>query len=53
MTVSQKRAIWYSIRNKQIEAQKEYLLTHNMMNEFKQSKYKSMTWFLKSKGIYI
>ena len=44
MKLSQKRAIWYSIRNKQIEAQKEYLLTHNMMNEFKQSNYKSMTW---------
>ena len=53
MTVSQKRAIWYAIRKKQLEAQKEYLITHNMINEFKHSNYKSMTWFLKSKGIYI
>ena len=53
MTVSQKRAIWYTVRKKQLEAQKGYLLTHNLMDEFKQSNYKSMTWFLKSKGIYM
>lgn len=53
MKVAQKRAIWYSIRRKQLERQEEYLREHDLIQEFKESKYKNMTWFLKSKGIYI
>lgn len=53
MNVAQKRAIWYSIRKKQLEKQEDYIKSHGLVNEFKESKYKSMTWFLKSKGIYI
>ena len=51
MKVAQKRTIWYAMRKKQIEKQEEYLKSHNLMGEFKESKYKTMTWFLKSKGI--
>lgn len=53
MKIAQKRAIWYSMRKKQIEKQEEYLRSHDLMEEFKESKYKTMTWFLKSKGVYL
>ena len=51
MKLTQKRAIWYTLRKKQLEEQRNYLFEHNMMKEFEKSKYKTMTWFLKLKGI--
>lgn len=53
MTTKQKRAIYYSIRRRQLARQKDYIDTHNLQEEFKQSSYKTMTLFLKSKGVNI
>lgn len=51
MTTSQKRAIWYAMRRKELENQEIYLKWKGLYDEFEQSKYKSMTWFIKSKGL--
>lgn len=53
MTISQKRAIWYATRERQLKKQKDYIKEHGLEEEFKHSKYKSMTWFLKSKEVTI
>lgn len=46
MTVSQKRAIWYSYRKKEIERMNEYIAKYNLMYEFKCSHYKTLRGFL-------
>ena len=51
MTISQKRAIGYAIRRKENEAREKYLKENDLFGEFKNSNYKSMLWFLRSKGI--
>ena len=51
MKLSQKRAISYSIYRKQKHNQYCFLLWKNLLSEFKESKYRTMTWFIKSKGL--
>lgn len=47
MTVSQKRAIWYSYREKEVRKMKEYIAKHNLMYDFKCSHYKTLRGYLK------
>ena len=51
MTTSQKRAIWYRMREKEIHNQEYFLIWKDLMHEFEMSRYKSMIWFIKSKGL--
>lgn len=51
MTTSQKRAIWYKERQKELHNQECYLIWKDLMNEYQMSRYKSMLWFIKSKGL--
>lgn len=55
MKLSQKIAISYAIRARQLREQEKFLRENNLYEDFKQSKYKSMTWYinnLKSKGAF-
>lgn len=51
MKLSQKRAIWYKNQNRKVAAQRKYIEENGLLDEFKASDYKTMTWFLISKGI--
>lgn len=51
MKLSQKRAIWYKNQKRKVAAQRKYIEENNLVDEFKTSGYKTMTWFLISKGI--
>lgn len=51
MTKSQKMAIGYAIRKREHDKREKFLKENGFMEEFKHSKYKSMLWFLRSKGI--
>lgn len=51
MTTSQKRAIWYRMRDKENHNRECYLIWKNLLEEYKMSRYKSMLWFIKSKGL--
>lgn len=51
MTVSQKRAIGYAIRAKENANRQRLLDKYGLRAEFVNSKYKSLHWFLKSKGV--
>lgn len=53
MTISQKRAISYKINQIKRQKQEQYILTHGLAGDFHKSGYKSMTWYLKSKGVHI
>lgn len=47
MTISQKRAIYYSYRNKRNASMDDFLNDNGLMDRFLDSKYKSKTWFIK------
>ena len=49
MKTNQKRAIWYSYRAKQLKHYNELLEKFNLKEEWKKSKYKYLTNFLRSK----
>lgn len=51
MTVSQKRAIGYTIRERERKNQEYFLVWKNLLDDFKSSRYKSMLWYIKSKGL--
>lgn len=51
MTTKQKLAIWYRMRQKEIHKQKCFLIWKNLLDEYETSRYKSMLWFIKSKGL--
>ena len=53
MTISQKRAISYKINQIKREKKAEYIKGNDLWSEWCMSHYKSMTWFLKSKGVCI
>lgn len=53
MQKRQLNAISYAIRRRQLERQTAYIKDNGLEQEYKESKYKSMTWFLKSKGVNI
>lgn len=53
MTISQKRAIIYKINQIKRQKQAEYIRDHGLLDDWCQSEYKSMTWYLKSKGVHI
>ena len=46
MKLSQKRAISYAIRARQLKEQEKLLREKNLYDDYKQSKYKSMTWYI-------
>lgn len=46
----QLNAISYSYSKRKREKQEAYMNDHDLWNEFKESKYKTVTWFLASKG---
>lgn len=52
MTISQKRAIWYKERQKELHNQECFLIWKNLYSDFQQSKYKNMTWYIKAQGLY-
>ena len=47
MTVSQKRAIGYAIRKRQHEKNMQFLAENGLVKDFEDSKYKSLTWYIK------
>lgn len=47
MTISQKRAIYYSYRDKRNASIDDFLNDNGLMDEYLDSKYKSKTWFIK------
>lgn len=51
MTIRQKRAIYYSIREREEKNRYCFLLWKDLLNEFENSKYKSKLWFIRSKGL--
>lgn len=51
MNKSQLNAISYAIMERKKREQMKVLEENNLMEEFKKSKYKTMTWFLTSKGL--
>lgn len=53
MTISQKRAIIYKINQIKRQKQLEYICDNGLLNDWCKSNYKSMTWYLKSKGVHI
>lgn len=53
MTLKQKRAISYAIYERKRKRQDEYIKHNGLTDDFKNSKYKSVTWFLKAKGVNI
>ncbi|MBR5202894.1 MAG: hypothetical protein IKW45_06485 [Clostridia bacterium] len=50
MKLSQKRAIAYAVSKRNRAKQMKFLFENDLHEEFQQSKYKTMLWFLKSKG---
>lgn len=48
MTISQKRAIYYSYKAKRDASIDNFLNDNDMMHEFLESGYTSKTWFIKS-----
>lgn len=48
MTIRQKRAISYAIAAKNRAQEWEFIQSHNLENEFKTSKYKTMLGFIKN-----
>lgn len=50
MKKNQLRAIWYTERKRQLARQEKWLRENNLLEEFKKSKYKTMTWFIRSTG---
>ena len=48
MTISQKRAIYYSYRDKRNASIDDFLNDNNLMDEYLDSDYKSKTWFIKN-----
>lgn len=53
MTISQKLAIVYKINRIKRQKQAEYIRDHGLTDDWCKSNYKSMTWYLKSKGVCI
>ena len=53
MTISQKRAISYKINHIKRQKQVEYIRDNGLWDDWYESHYKSMTWYLKSKGVCI
>ena len=53
MTISQKRAISYKINQIKRQKQAEYIRDNGLSDDWNQSRYKFMTWYLKSKGVNI
>lgn len=53
MTISQKRAISYKINQIKRQKQSEYIRDNGLSDDWCKSNYKSMTWYLKSKGVQI
>lgn len=51
MTISQKRAIWYKLRKREVETRFYYLNYKKLMEEFEGSGYKNAIWFIRSKGL--
>lgn len=51
MTVSQKRAIGYKIRQKERQMQYSFLMIKGLLAVYNNSRYKSMIWFIRSKGL--
>lgn len=51
MKLSQKRAISYAITKRAHDKQLRYITANGLYDEFKNSKYKTMLGFLKSKGL--
>lgn len=51
MTVSQKRAIWYKMRKREVETRFYYLNYKGLMDEYEDSCYKNAIWFIRSKGL--
>lgn len=51
MTVSQKRAIWYKIRDKERQMYLSFLMNKQLLADFNDSRYKSMIWFIRSRGL--
>lgn len=51
MTTKQKLAIWYRMRQKELHNQECFLIWKNLLDEYRASRYKSMLWFIKSKGL--
>ena len=53
-SLAQKRAIYYAIRKRQLKRQEAYIKENGLEEEYKNSKYKSMTTFLMyAKGVNI
>ena len=50
MKLSQKRAIAYAVTKRAHAKQMRFLFENDLYEEFQKSKYKTMLWFLKSKG---
>lgn len=48
MKTSQKRATWYKERDKMLENQEKEIKKLGLWDDFKKSKYKTMTGFLKN-----
>lgn len=48
MTISQKRAIYYSYRDKRNASMDDFLNDNQLMDIYLASKYNSKTWFIKN-----
>lgn len=48
MKTARKRAIWYAYQEKQTRGQIEVLERYNLYDDYKHSKYKTMTGYLKN-----
>lgn len=48
MTISQKRAIYYSYRDKRNASMDDFLNDNGLMDKYLSSPYKSKTWFIKN-----
>ena len=46
MTIRQKRAIWYRIRDKKRESMRRFLCCTGRMDNFRKSKYKTMRGYI-------
>lgn len=51
MTIRQKRAIGYAIRQRERENQLYFIMYKNLLDDFNSSKYKSTLWYIKSKDL--
>lgn len=51
MKVSQKRAIWYKLRKREVETRFYYLNFKGLMDDFENSGYKNAIWYIRSKGL--